>query len=156
MPLGGTEINSGYKGTGLAMLVEILCGITSGSSFGPWIKKWRQAGKSADLGQCYIAMNPKCFAPGFEDRMTKLSDYIRNMPPVDPDKPIFIPGDFERSVVAKVTEEGGVRYNPKQLEICKDFADKLKIKPLMDVNGMPASGGFSGYKCKAPCSKPPK
>lgn len=30
MPLGGNEVNSGYKGYGLGMLVEILCGILSG------------------------------------------------------------------------------------------------------------------------------
>lgn len=31
MPLGGNEINSGYKGYGLGMLVEIFCGILSGT-----------------------------------------------------------------------------------------------------------------------------
>lgn len=31
MPVGGTEINSGYKGYGLGMLVEIFCGILSGN-----------------------------------------------------------------------------------------------------------------------------
>ncbi|KAG0729913.1 malate dehydrogenase [Chionoecetes opilio] len=30
LPLGGTEMQSGYKGTGLGMMVEILCGILSG------------------------------------------------------------------------------------------------------------------------------
>lgn len=30
MPLGGTELNSGYKGFGLGMLVEVLCGILAG------------------------------------------------------------------------------------------------------------------------------
>lgn len=30
LPLGGTEANSGYKGYGLGMMVDILCGILSG------------------------------------------------------------------------------------------------------------------------------
>lgn len=30
MPLGGAEINSGYKGYGLGLMVEVLCGILSG------------------------------------------------------------------------------------------------------------------------------
>ena len=30
MPLGGTELHSGYKGYGLGMLVEVFCGIMSG------------------------------------------------------------------------------------------------------------------------------
>lgn len=33
MPLGGPELHSGYKGYGLGMLVEILCGIMSGNIF---------------------------------------------------------------------------------------------------------------------------
>lgn len=30
MPLGGSEITSGYKGYGLGALVEVLCGISAG------------------------------------------------------------------------------------------------------------------------------
>lgn len=37
MPLGGIELNSGYKGYGLGMLVEVLCGILSGKIFNFWI-----------------------------------------------------------------------------------------------------------------------
>lgn len=32
MPLGGEERNSGYKGYGLAMMVEIFCGLLSGQT----------------------------------------------------------------------------------------------------------------------------
>ena len=35
MPLGGSELNSGYKGFGLAAMVEILCGISAGK-FSPF------------------------------------------------------------------------------------------------------------------------
>lgn len=30
MPLGGGELNSGYKGYGLAVVVELFCGIMAG------------------------------------------------------------------------------------------------------------------------------
>jgi L-2-hydroxycarboxylate dehydrogenase (NAD+) len=30
LPLGGTDLMSGYKGYGLALLVDILCGVLSG------------------------------------------------------------------------------------------------------------------------------
>ena len=35
MPLGGAEHTSGYKGYGLAALVEIFCGISAGMAFCP-------------------------------------------------------------------------------------------------------------------------
>ena len=38
LPLGGGEETSGYKGYGLALLVEIFCGILSGSAWGPHIR----------------------------------------------------------------------------------------------------------------------
>lgn len=30
LPLGGTEVNSGYKGYGLAVVVDLFCGILGG------------------------------------------------------------------------------------------------------------------------------
>ena len=38
LPLGGSEQTGGYKGYGLALLVEIFCGILSGSAWGPHIR----------------------------------------------------------------------------------------------------------------------
>jgi LDH2 family malate/lactate/ureidoglycolate dehydrogenase len=33
MPLGGSEVNSGYKGYGLAVVVELFCGILAGIAY---------------------------------------------------------------------------------------------------------------------------
>ena len=33
--LGGAEETSGYKGYGLGLMVEMLCGVLAGSAFGP-------------------------------------------------------------------------------------------------------------------------
>lgn len=82
MPLGGTEITSGYKGYGLGMLVEIFCGILSGSAFGSNIRKWGSTSEIANLGQGFVAIDPSFFAPGFEDRLSSLMDNIRHMEPV--------------------------------------------------------------------------
>ena len=39
----------GYKGYGLAMMVEILCGVLSGGAFGPNVRTWRTHEKPANL-----------------------------------------------------------------------------------------------------------
>ena len=39
----------GYKGYGLAMLVEIFCGILSGSDYGPHIRRWKNTDREANL-----------------------------------------------------------------------------------------------------------
>ena len=37
LPLGGGEVTSGYKGYGLGLMVEIFCGILSGSGKYEWL-----------------------------------------------------------------------------------------------------------------------
>ena len=69
MPLGGEEINSGYKGYGLAMMVELLCGLMSGSKYAHNIRHWTSYSEVADLGQFFVAVDPECFAPGLSDRL---------------------------------------------------------------------------------------
>ena len=39
----------GYKGYGLTFMVEILCGILAGSSFGPNIRTWQTSSGEANL-----------------------------------------------------------------------------------------------------------
>lgn len=133
MPLGGPEITSGYKGYGLGLLVETFCGILSGSAFGPNIRRWmEETDRPADLGQCFVAINPQCFAPGFEDRMSSLMDYLRNMQPADPSKPVMVPGDPERNHMKLVEEEGGVRYHENQLKASATQAERLGIIPMRE------------------------
>jgi len=40
LPLGGLEETGGYKGFGLGMLVEILCGGLAGSKYANQVRRW--------------------------------------------------------------------------------------------------------------------
>ena len=40
---------AGYKGYGLAMLVELLCGVLSGGPCGKHIRKWQNDSRVANL-----------------------------------------------------------------------------------------------------------
>ena len=42
-------VTGGYKGYGLAMMVEVLCGILSGANFGPNVRTWKDFEKGANL-----------------------------------------------------------------------------------------------------------
>ena len=39
----------GYKGYGLGFMVELFCGIMSGSAFGPHVRSWNKSDVDADL-----------------------------------------------------------------------------------------------------------
>ena len=72
MPLGGEEVNSGYKGYGLAMMADLFCGLLSGSKYAHHIRFRTDNTEVADLGQCFVAIDPECFAPGLGDRLKVL------------------------------------------------------------------------------------
>ncbi|CAG9864222.1 unnamed protein product [Phyllotreta striolata] len=133
LPLGGVEKTSGYKGYGLGMLVEIFCGILSGSSYGPNIRSWTNPNAKANLGHCFMALDPKAFAEGVEERMSDLMNTIRNMEPVDPSLPVLVHGDAERNHMEKVQKLGGLSYVYNQHETNKRLAERLNVAPMQSI-----------------------
>ncbi|KAK3108158.1 hypothetical protein FSP39_002186 [Pinctada imbricata] len=134
LPLGGAEQSSGYKGFGLAMMVEIFCGILSGANFGPNIRSWKEFGKVANLGQCFIAIDPSAFADGFSDRLSNLIDYCRNLEPAEEGKPVLVAGDPEREHMKECDQRGGIPYHPNQITFAHDLADRLGIARMKTLS----------------------
>jgi LDH2 family malate/lactate/ureidoglycolate dehydrogenase len=130
LPLGGSELSSGYKGYGLAMLVEIFCGILAGAEYGPNIRRWKDTTRIANLGQCFVAINPNAFAPGFNDRMQDLMDTCRSTPLAAGETEVLVAGDPERKHMAKCDKQGGILYHPNQIELLGQLAKRLNVAPL--------------------------
>jgi LDH2 family malate/lactate/ureidoglycolate dehydrogenase len=129
MPLGGTEECSGYKGYGLGMMVEVFCGILSGANFGSNVRRWKTTDRVANLGQCYIAIDPSAFAPGFSDRLTELMTTLRNLEPIEGETEVLVPGDTERIHIAQCEKLGGIPYHANQVTYANDLAAKLGVAP---------------------------
>jgi LDH2 family malate/lactate/ureidoglycolate dehydrogenase len=127
LPLGGDEESSGYKGYGLMFMVDILCGVLSGSRFGPNVRTWQTSEGEADLGQCFIAINPGNFADNFEDRLQSLMDHCRSMDPVEKDKPVLVAGDPEAIHMKKCDEANGISYHVNQITYAENLAKELNI-----------------------------
>ncbi|XP_053380813.1 uncharacterized oxidoreductase YjmC-like [Mercenaria mercenaria] len=131
LPLGGAENTSGYKGYGLAMMVEIFCGILSGSNYGHnIISVSDQINKEANLGQCFIAINPEAFEEGFLDRMTELLNYCRNLDPVEGETEVLVAGDPERKHMEKCDQQGGILYHPEQIKHANSIATSCNVQPM--------------------------
>uniref|UniRef100_A0A0K0FDK1 Lactate dehydrogenase n=1 Tax=Strongyloides venezuelensis TaxID=75913 RepID=A0A0K0FDK1_STRVS len=128
MPLGGVEETGGYKGTGLGMMVEILCGVLSGSSFGKNIRFWQKdASGMANLGQCFIVIDPDCFEDNFKERCQQYIDETRSLKPVEDGKSVLVPGDIEKIRKDICNEKGGVIYEQYQIDIFKELGYKLNL-----------------------------
>nr|CAD7572681.1 unnamed protein product [Timema californicum] len=81
MPFGGPE--SSYKGYALATMVEALCSILADSMYGPYVRQRRDGPGESNLGQCFVAINPELFAPGFKDRLSNLLESLRDLEPAE-------------------------------------------------------------------------
>lgn len=134
MPLGGGELTSGYKGFGLAAMVELFCGVLGGANYGHHVRSWSHsgAGGPANLGHCFVAVNPECFAPSFGDRLADCITHWRQMEATDPKLPVLAPGDKEKQSATDTDARGYVTYVKQQIESSAALAKRLNIKP-MDV-----------------------
>ena len=94
LPVGG------YKGYGLSMVVEILCGLFTGMPYGPHIPKMFEAPMSAKrfLGQFVIAIRIDCFQDKevFKKRLSEMMKELRNEPSLDKNIPVQVAGDPEK------------------------------------------------------------
>lgn len=132
-PLGGAEETSGYKGFGLGMMVEMFCGILSGSKFGTQVRTWTDAGFSseADLGQCFVAIDPSHFAPGFSGRLSELINQVKTSEPSEGHTDLLTPGDPEASHIRLCADLGGIPYHKKQVDFADWVADKYGVEKLV-------------------------
>jgi len=88
LPVGGAE---GYKGTGLAVIVEILSGLLTGLGFGV-----DPTGRHND--GCFMAVFDvaKFRDPAvFKQEVTDFANYLKATPPAEGFKEVFYPGEVE-------------------------------------------------------------
>jgi LDH2 family malate/lactate/ureidoglycolate dehydrogenase len=91
MPLGG------YKGYGLAMFVEILCGVLAGGGFGTDLGGIRFSNQRLRVGQTFIAIDVSRFipVPEFESRMERLIEMMKTATPADGFDEVLVAGEPE-------------------------------------------------------------
>jgi LDH2 family malate/lactate/ureidoglycolate dehydrogenase len=107
LPLGGGEETAGYKGYGLAMMVDILTGVLGGANFGSRVIPFSTTLGASDLGQLFVAIDPESIESGFESRMEALCEELTTAP-LAPGAPgrVLIPGEPEAELEARQREEG--------------------------------------------------
>jgi uncharacterized oxidoreductase len=88
LPLGGSE---GYKGSGLAVIVEILCGLLTGLGFGQ-----DPTGRHND-GCFMAAFKVAAFRPlaDFKKEVADFARYLKATPPAEGSSGVLYPGEIE-------------------------------------------------------------
>src|SRR6266849_429133 len=134
LPLGSDRERGGHKGYGLAIMVDILCGVLSGANWGPFTPPFalrqeipkRSVGHG--IGHFFGAMQ----IDGFIDRESfkrQIDDYIRTFRATKPapgtNGPL-LPGDPEREAEA-LRRKNGVPLVLPVVEELRDIAQKTRI-----------------------------
>jgi len=95
LPLGGP------KGYGLALVLDVLCGVLSGGRFG---KGLGRPGSS----HFFEVYQIEAFTPydDFITRMSELVDQLHNCPPAEGSSGVMLPGEIEHHLRARRLQEG--------------------------------------------------
>jgi L-2-hydroxycarboxylate dehydrogenase (NAD+) len=140
LPLGGRgEEFSGYKGYGLALMVDVLCGVLSGSAYGPDVDNLQREARPGEVmaprvGHFFLAIDIGRFMPLDEfrrrlaDLFTMLKDSKKSL-----DRPtIYVHGEKER-VRERLHEQSGIPLAENVLATLKKIAAECGAPPLVTV-----------------------
>ncbi len=128
LPLGGTEATAGYKGYGLAMMVDVLTGVLAGANFGSGVIPFSTTRGPSNLGQLFLVVNPAALGDdGFVARMEALCGELVAAPALsDAPGPVLIPGQPE-AVMEDEQRRDGIRLEAGHLEALVQLGERLGV-----------------------------
>ena len=102
MPLGG------YKGSGLAMMVEILCAVLGGGALSTEVGGIRYRGRTVRVSQTYLAIDIARFMPvkEFTARVERLVNMMKSTPHAPGYEEVLVAGDPEWRMEAERSVAG--------------------------------------------------
>jgi LDH2 family malate/lactate/ureidoglycolate dehydrogenase len=107
-PLGGAEETGGYKGYGLAMMVEVMTTMLAGAGYTATQAARRPGDPRPDMGHMFLCIDPAVFraAGDFAADTRRMVEALRAAPRKDPERPLLIPGEREFAIRHKRVAEG--------------------------------------------------
>ena len=108
-----------HKGYGLAVALDILSGVLTGSGFATEVKSLVQQWEEPQhVGHFFIVIDPVRFMPWeeFSERLKALFSILRGARRIDPETAIIVPGEYEADLERKRRAQG-IPLEAKTLEI---------------------------------------
>lgn len=125
LPLGGTE---GYKGSGLAAMVEVLCGLLTGLGFGV-----EPTGRHND--GCFMAVfNVAAFRQlaEFKREVTEFAHYLKSTPPSEGSTGVYYPGEIE-GLREQQRLRDGIEIEDATWEKLRALARDYRLDTVLDL-----------------------
>jgi L-2-hydroxycarboxylate dehydrogenase (NAD+) len=140
LPLGGAgEEFSGYKGYGLAVMVDILCAALGGASMGTDICDTETS--SARVSHFFGAIRIETFRDpaGFRADMDVMLERLRRCPPAEGEERVYVAGQKEFEHEAECVRSG-VPLQGKSYESLCGIARELSVPPPMTASAGSGAG----------------
>jgi ureidoglycolate dehydrogenase (NAD+) len=127
IPLGGPIY--GYKGYGLAFVVDLLCGAMNGMTFGPYINSmYEELDKPRKIGHLLIAIDPGRFA-GSKTLESTVDAVIRDLRTRGE---ILFPGEPEL-IAQEERRVSGIPVDAEALADMKQWSARLGVPSPTDI-----------------------
>jgi len=122
MPLGG------YKGYGLAMMVEVLCSVLSGGRMGSEVGDPREARGPIGYSHCFVAIEVARFLPleEFGRRMDHLIGLMKSAAPAEGFDEVLVAGEPEWRT-EQIRRRDGIPIDPGVWSKLQDAARRLGV-----------------------------
>jgi LDH2 family malate/lactate/ureidoglycolate dehydrogenase len=136
--LGGSVSTGSYKGFGLAMLIDILCGLLCGGSVGPDAADCAErASRPNDIGHFFVAIDIEAFGrrAEFLDGMDQMLRSIVETPAMHDSPGVSYPGQPQQLTADKRRKEG-VPLSRDTIKLFAAIAQRLEIRPLASGSRM--------------------
>lgn len=132
MPLGG------YKGSGLGMMVEILCAVLSGGAMSTAVGGLHILDRMMNTSQMFLAIDVARFMPleEFQARMEHLITLVKSAPPAKGYDEVLVAGDPEWRAEAERLRKG-VPIDPSTWQRLKELAAEAGLAAPEPVTAQP-------------------
>lgn len=127
LPIGG------YKGSGLAMLMDLFGGVIAGAGFAGGVgNQFSDFDRPQDVGHFFLAMKPDLFVPleEYHARIDKLTEAVRGAPRAEGFDEILMPGEREFRLERR-NRRMGVPVGPVELKGLNEAAKRAGVEPIV-------------------------
>lgn len=128
----GTLLPLGHKGSGLAIIIEVLTSILTNSAMLSEIGLWfRDTSIPINNGQFFMALDIEALLPleTFKKRVDRMIDELKSTPPMEGSSGVYMPGEIDYNA-EKACMKNGVPVAPEVIKALNDLALKIGVREL--------------------------
>ena len=99
----------GYKGYGLALMVDLFAGLLSGGAYLTHVRSWAdEPAEPGNLGHFFLLVDTRRLGSSewLAHAMADFAAIVHGTPPADPTRPVMLPGEIELAHRARQRRDG--------------------------------------------------